>query len=116
MAEVLDFIKQVVSTPAIFVGLIAMVGLLLQRKDAQTVIKGTIKTTLGFIILNAGSLVIQQAILPFGQLFQMSFHVQGVVPNNEAITSMGLTQLAIQTSSIFAIGMLMNILLARFSK
>ena len=59
MLGVLQFIQQVLSTPAIFVGLIALLGLLLQRKDPQTCIKGTIKTILGFIVLNAGAGVVQ---------------------------------------------------------
>ena len=44
MIGILQFIQQVLSTPAIFVGLIALLGLLLQRKDPQTCITGTIKT------------------------------------------------------------------------
>lgn len=116
MLGILNFIQQILSTPAIFVGLIALLGLLLQKKDAQTCIKGTIKTILGFIVLNAGADVVQAAIIPFGDLFQMAFHVQGVVPNNEAITSLGLTDYAVQTASIFALGMCFNIVLARFSK
>lgn len=113
---VLHFIQQVLSTPAIFVGLIALVGLLLQKQDAQSCVKGTIKTILGFIVLNAGASVVQQAIIPFGDLFQVAFGVQGVVPNNEAITSLALDQFAVQTASIFALGMVANIVLARFSK
>lgn len=115
MLTILNFIRQVLSTPAIFVGLIALLGLLLQKKDPQTCFKGTIKTILGFIILNAGAAVVQQAIIPFGDLFQIAFGVEGVVPNNEAITSLGLTDFAVQTASIFALGMCFNIILARFS-
>ena len=116
MLTVLNFIQQVLSTPAIFVGLIALLGLLLQKKDAQTCFKGTIKTILGFIVLNAGASVVQDAIIPFGELFQIAFGVEGVVPNNEAITSMGLTGYAVQTASIFALGMCFNLVLARFSR
>lgn len=116
MFGILNFIQQVLSTPAIFVGLIALLGLLLQKKDAQTCVKGTIKTILGFIVLNAGSNVVQEAIIPFGDLFQGAFGVAGVVPNNEAITSLGLNEFAVQTASIFALGMCANIVLARFSK
>lgn len=116
MLTVLNFIQQVLSTPAIFVGLIALLGLLLQKKDAQTCFKGTIKTILGFIVLNAGASVVQDAIIPFGELFQIAFGVEGVVPNNEAITSMGLTDYAVQTASIFALGMCFNLVLARFSR
>ena len=116
MFAVLNFIQQVLSTPAIFVGLLALLGLLLQKTDAQTCIKGTIKTILGFIVLNSGADVVQAAIIPFGELFQIAFGVEGVVPNNEAITSLGLSEFAVQTASIFALGMVFNIILARFSK
>ena len=113
--SILQFIQQVLSTPAIFVGLIALVGLVLQKKDAQSCLKGTVKTILGFIVLNAGASVVQDAIIPFGDLFQIAFGVQGVVPNNEAITSLALEDFAVQTASIFALGMVANIVLARFS-
>lgn len=116
MWGVLNFIQQVLSTPAIFVGLIALLGLALQKKDPQTLVKGTIKTILGFIVLSSGAGVIQTAIIPFGELFQLAFGVQGVVPNNEAITSLGLNEYAVQTASIFALGMCANIVLARFSR
>ncbi|MDO4615483.1 MAG: PTS ascorbate transporter subunit IIC [Lachnospiraceae bacterium] len=116
MLAVLSFIQEVLSTPAIFVGLLALLGLLLQKKDIQSCIKGTIKTILGFVVLSAGANVVQEAIIPFGDLFQTAFNIQGVVPNNEAITSLGLTNYAVQTASIFALGMVFNILLARFSK
>lgn len=116
MIGILQFIQQVLSTPAIFVGLIALLGLLLQRKDPQSCITGTIKTILGFIVLNAGAQVVQESIIPFGNLFQVAFHVDGVVPNNEAITSLALNDFAVQTASIFALGMCANIVLARFSK
>ena len=115
MFAVLSFIQQVLSTPAIFVGLLALLGLLLQKEKPQKCVTGTIKTILGFIVLNAGAAVVQQSIVPFGDLFMTAFGVEGVVPNNEAIVSLGLTDFAVQTASIFALGMVFNIVLARFS-
>ena len=61
---VLLFIQSIMSTPAIFVGLIAMLGLLLQKSDLQTVIKGTIMTILGFIVLNAGAPWYRKPLFP----------------------------------------------------
>ena len=103
MIGILQFIQQVLSTPAIFVGLIALLGLLLQRKDPQTCITGTIKTILGFIVLNAGADVVQESIIPFGNLFQAAFHVEGVVPNNEAITSLALTGVPLPSALVFQV-------------
>ena len=51
-----------------------------------------------------------------GDLFQAAFGLEGVVPNNEAITSLALSEYAVRTASIFALGMCCNIVLARFSK
>ena len=116
METLLRYIQQILSTPAIFVGLIAMLGLILKKADSQAIIKGTIKTILGFIVLGAGAGVVQQSIVPFGDLFQLAFDMHGVVPNNEAIVSLGLNDYAVQTSSVFALGMCMNIVLARFSR
>ena len=116
MFEVLNFIQSILSTPAIFVGLLALLGLILQKEKPQKCISGTIKTIMGFLVLSAGADVVQQAIIPFGNLFQLAFGLEGVVPNNEAITSLALTEYAVQTASIFALGMVCNILLARFSK
>lgn len=116
MLSILEFIQSILSTPAIFVGLLALLGLLLQKENPQNCVKGTIKTIMGFLVLSAGAGVVQEAIIPFGELFQMAFHLEGVVPNNEAITSLGLSSYAVQTASIFALGMCFNIVLARFSK
>ena len=47
----LDLImKDILGTPAILVGLFALVGLLLQRKGVADVVSGTLKTVMGFLI------------------------------------------------------------------
>ena len=72
MEVILRYLQQILSTPAIFVGLIAMLGLILKKSDSQSIIKGTIKTILGFIVLGAGAGVVQQSIVPFGDLLYFS--------------------------------------------
>ncbi|MEG0542062.1 MAG: PTS transporter subunit IIC, partial [Angelakisella sp.] len=51
----LDVLQQILSTPAILVGLVAFVGLLLQKKPIEDITKGTIKTIVGFLVLGAGA-------------------------------------------------------------
>ena len=116
MESFLDFLQQVLSTPAILVGLIALIGLVAQKKPIEDVIKGTIKTILGFLILGAGADVIVGALEKFGTLFNFAFSVNGVVPNNEAIVSLALDAFAKDTALIMAFGMVANIILARFSR
>lgn len=113
--QLLQFIQEILSTPSILVGLIAFIGLLLQKKPIEVVIKGTIKTILGFLVLGAGADFLQGSLNKFGELFNFAFNVQGVVPNNEAIVSLALVDFAQSTALIMALGMVANIVLARFS-
>ena len=47
---VLDFFVNILSTPAILVGLLALVGLALQKKPIEEIVMGTIKTIVGFLV------------------------------------------------------------------
>lgn len=115
MRSVLDFIVDVLSQPAILVALIALIGLLVQKKPATVVTTGTIKTMLGFLILSAGAGVVSHSLEPFGKIFQHAFGVQGVVPNNEAIISLALKDYGTTAALIMVFGMIVNILIARFT-
>ena len=113
----LDFIINILSTPAILVGLMSLLGLALQRKPIEDIIKGTVKTIVGFLVLTAGSSFLQTGSLnAFGDLFNYAFSMQGVVPNNEAIVSLALKDFATDTAYIMCLGMIFNIVMARFSR
>lgn len=115
MTNFLMIIQDVLSTPALLIGAMALIGLIAQGKPIEDVIKGTLKTILGFIIIGAGAGILVGALDYFGTLFNFAFGVQGVVPNNEAIVSLALNEYAQATALIMAFGMFANILLARFS-
>lgn len=113
----LDFIINILSTPAILVGLLALIGLALQKKPIEEITKGTAKTIVGFLVLTAGAGFLQSGSLnAFGDIFNYAFGMQGVIPNNEAIVSLGLKQFATDTAYIMCIGMITNIIMARFSR
>ena len=93
-----------------------MVGLILQGKPVEEVVKGTIKTIVGFLVVSAGASYIQTgSLLAFGDLFNYAFNMQGVVPNNEAVVSLALTKFGADSAYIMVAGMILNIVLARFS-
>lgn len=115
--KILMILQDILSTPAILVGLMALLGLCLQKKPATDVVKGTIKTIVGFLVLSAGADFVQSGSLTdFGVIFNYAFGVNGVVPNNEAIVTTALTQYAQDTAWIMMFGMIANIVLARFSR
>lgn len=113
----LEFIINILSTPAMLVGILALVGLMLQKKPIEDVIKGTVKTIVGFLVLSAGaSFLLSGSLNAFGDLFNYAFSLQGVVPNSEAITAVALNDFATDTAYIMCFGMIANILLAKFSR
>lgn len=48
---------------------------------------GTLGPILGYLMLSAGANVITTNLDPLSQMIQHGFNITGVVPNNEAITS-----------------------------
>ncbi|MBF0784034.1 PTS ascorbate transporter subunit IIC [Muribacter muris] len=116
MDGLLFFILDILKVPAVLVGLIALVGLLAQKKALPDIIKGTVKTILGFIVLGGGASVLVGSLNPLGEMFEHAFNVQGIIPNNEAIVSMAIEKYGTATALIMAFGMVANILVARFTR
>lgn len=112
----MKFLVDIASTPAILVALIAIIGLLLQKKALPEIVKGGIKTFVGFLVVSGGAGIIQSSLNPFGTMFEHAFHLSGVVPNNEAIVALALTKYGSATALIMFAGMIFNILIARFTK
>lgn len=116
MNGALNFIVSIAITPALLVGLIAMLGLILQNKPATTVIQGTVKTFVGFLVLSGGAGILSNSLTPFASMFQFAFHVRGIVPTNEGVVALALVKYGTTTALIMLVGMLVNILLARFTR
>lgn len=109
----LEFITSFLSTPAFIIGLIALVGLIAMRRSTSDVIKGTLKTILGFMMLQAGAGIIVGSLIPFSQLFQDAFGLEGVIAEDNAIAAAVQAVLSFETSLILVFGFLINLLLAR---
>ncbi|MGD6875707.1 PTS ascorbate transporter subunit IIC [Bacillus infantis] len=114
--EILRLFMDILSQPAVLVALISFIGLMMQKKPSSEVIKGTTKSFLGFIVISAGAGILVGSLEPFGKMFEEAFHVNGVVPNNEAIVAMALSEFGTNTALIMFFGMFANILIARFTR
>lgn len=111
-------INNILTQASITIALIAMLGLLLQKKSAGQVISGTLKTLLGFQVLSAGSSIIVASLTYFGTIFQEGFHTQGIVPSIEAINGQAMNELGLGSSIAltFLAIFICNIIIARFTK
>ena len=54
MSSVLNTVISLVRTPSMFIAIIAFLGLVLQKKSFSDIIKGTLKTFIGMVILTQG--------------------------------------------------------------
>jgi PTS system ascorbate-specific IIC component len=111
----LKFILDILSVPAVLIGIVSMIGLIAQKKGLSDILKGSIKTVMGVLILGGGAGIAVAALSSFGIMFQQGFGINGVVPHNEAIVGMALKEYGTQTALIMAFGMVVNVLIARFT-
>lgn len=111
----MEFTISFLSTPAVLLGLVAMVGLLAQKKNSTEVMTGTFKTIIGFLVFSAGGSIMTGALQNFNKLFQTGFNIVGVVASPEAATAMAQTQFAFVTSCTLILGFVMNLVFARIT-
>ncbi len=116
MKSLLNLFVSIATQPAILVALIAMIGLILQKKKTTEIVQGTIKTFAGFLVLIGGAGILSNSLAPFATMFKFALHVQGVVPSNEAVVAIALIKYGTTTALIMLIGMIVNIILARFTR
>ncbi|HPL28070.1 MAG TPA: PTS transporter subunit IIC, partial [Anaerolineae bacterium] len=74
---VFAFIIQLVQIPAVVLGLIALIGLLMQRKPAGEVLSGTLKTILGLLIMSVGIGALINALIPIQAMFEAGIPAAG---------------------------------------
>jgi ascorbate PTS system EIIC component len=105
-----------IGNPSILIGVFALVGLILQRKTVSEIVSGTLKTIMGFIMIGAGANIIVGSLDIFGKMFHMAFHINGVIPSNEAVVSLAQKTFGVHMAFIMVFAMIINIILARFTK
>lgn len=115
MQATLNAIISIVRTPAILVGLIAILGQALQKKSFSDTVSSGIKTFIGFLVLSGGAGIVSTSLAPMSKMFMHAFGVQGVVPNNEAVVATVLVEYGTATALIMLVSMIVNVILARFS-
>lgn len=115
MENFFEFMLFLLKEPAIMVGLIAFIGLVAQKSDISTILKGTIKTVMGFLILGFGAGALVGALNNFSTVFIEAFGVSGVIPNNEAIVALAQEAFGYEMALIMFFAFMVNILLARFT-
>ena len=98
---------------AVIMGIIALVGLLLQKKSAVDVFSGTVKTIIGFMIFNIGSSAMSAQVNIFSDMFSRAFAVKGVVTQVEVATALALNTYGTEVALVMVLGFIMNLVFAK---
>jgi ascorbate PTS system EIIC component len=122
--EFVRFFVELLQLPAVVLGLIALTGLLLQRKARAEVINGTIKTVLGLLIMGIGIGAIIAALIPIQQMFETGIPAGGglqtFVTFDEAVVSAvqdaNIGAVGASIGYVLAFGFLIHLFLARVTK
>ncbi|MBS3995317.1 MAG: PTS ascorbate transporter subunit IIC [Alkaliphilus sp.] len=116
MDIIMFFINQIFREASLFLGIIALVGLLIQKKSFSEVLQGTFKTIIGVVILTQGVSIIVNSMLPLSGGFNQLYGIQG----DAVLQPMGSEALISQFGSQIGISMLLafliNVFVARFTR
>lgn len=116
MKGVLDFIVQdVFGNAAIFIAIIAAVGLILQKKKFSEVLSGGFKTAIGTVALTSGVNILITAILGLSDAF-VALKPQTVSAAGELGASAFSAQFGAEIGIVMLLAFAINILVARFTK
>ena len=114
--SVLDLIIQLLKTPAILIGLVAFLGLIFQKKSFTQILLGTVKTILGFLILNLGVSAVTAGLASFNTLFTAAFGLKGIYFDDNIAVGAMMKTIGQEVGLVMVFGFLANLLFARFTK
>jgi PTS system ascorbate-specific IIC component len=100
--------------PTFMLGIVALIGLLLQRKKGNEVMEGTVKTMVGVLILFAGVDLLVDTISPISTLFSKVFPGSGEPITADWVGFLG--EYGVEIVLVLVFGFLVNLLLARVTK
>src|SRR5256886_5132495 len=106
LAIVKFLVDEIFSKPFCLVGLMTAVGLIALRRPWSQVIGGTVKATMGVLILVVGAVTVINALEPLGKLLLGATGARGVVPTNEAIVALAQSRYGSLTAPLVVFGLL----------
>lgn len=115
--NILMYLINNVFNQAVFViGMVVFLGMLVQKTEMSKIIASTVKTMIGFLLINTGGQTLGAALLPLQPMLIKVFRLQVKVQDLGAAQAESLGDIGSEMALIFALGFLMNILLARITK
>ncbi|MDU1810024.1 MAG: PTS ascorbate transporter subunit IIC [Clostridium perfringens] len=114
MKEILDFCVSFFRNPALFMGLVVAIGLILQRKPIDAILKGIFKGIIGMVILLKGVDIVVSSITPLANAFSGLFNTQSNSTLGDFNVFLG--QYGSYVGLILLCGFVINISIARYTR
>ena len=114
MKEILDFCVSFFRNPALFMGLVVAIGLILQRKPIDAILKGIFKGIIGMVILLKGVDIVVSSITPLANAFSGLFNSQSNSTLGDFNVFLG--QYGSYVGLILLCGFVINIIIARYTR
>ncbi len=114
MKEILDFCVSFFRNPALFMGLVVTIGLILQRKPIDAILKGIFKGIIGMVILLKGVDIVVSSITPLANAFSGLFNTQSNSTLGDFNVFLG--QYGSYVGLILLCGFVINIIIARYTR
>lgn len=101
--------------PSIFLGLVAMIGLILQKKSIGDIVKGTFKTIIGVIILFQGVNLVSTSVTPLSNAFSTLYQVSdtNIFDPNSWLNVLG--EYGSVVGIVLVLSFIINLIVARFT-
>jgi len=117
LTRIVQFItQQILGVPALLVGIIALIGLIAQRRKFHEILAGSFRTTIGFMIIGIGAGALVGVLIPMSDMFQEGLNLSGSYPFNENVVAIALPIYGALVVYVMAAGFIVNLIWARFSK
>ena len=100
--------------PAFMLAIVALIGLLLQKKPFGDVIRGTVKTLVGVVILLLSVDILSAVISPIATLFSKIYSVESTVQIADWGAFLG--KFGVEIVLVMVLGFFVNLVLARVTK
>lgn len=111
--QALEFIQEVMKQPALFIGLIGLLGFILLRESVERTISGTLKIAIGLLMLSAGVSIMVPAISPLGDLASKALNLPPL--NIPLGTNKVIAELGVAVGLVMLFSFLVNLIVARFT-
>ncbi|MDN6290552.1 MAG: PTS ascorbate transporter subunit IIC [Tetragenococcus koreensis] len=115
MQSFLDFLTDyILRNPPVLLGIIAAIGLIIQRKNIADVIKGSMSAAFGMFILDTGVGLIVGTILPINSAFQETV-AEGVEVGEGLSDVTFIADFGGEVGLAMFVGLIIHLLIARFT-